>query len=61
MNTSINMYNCLFCGAKNSIEKTIGTFSFEYNGRVKCFDNYILYRCTECNNDFEEPGDNLEI
>lgn len=38
---------CPVCGA-GSLQKKIGTESFEYKGETKTIPNYVTYACSEC-------------
>lgn len=55
------MSDCLFCGAEGSVDRVTRVFEFEYKGAKKCFDDYVVFRCAKCGEEFEEPNDNLEI
>ncbi|PIE00033.1 MAG: hypothetical protein CSA81_14145 [Acidobacteria bacterium] len=53
--------NCPFCNAENSvIQKTISQ-EFEYKEQKKIFDEYKVYECSQCLEQFERPEDNKDV
>ncbi len=54
-------YDCPFCNSQESVERISRKEVFEYKGHSKTFDDYIVYDCGKCGEEYEEPSDNLHI